>query len=240
LGKAGEPGTGPTHFDKPTDVAIAPDREVFVADGYGNNRVVHFNARGEFVKSWGSLGSSPGRFSLPHSIAIDSKDRLYVADRNNARVQVFDRSGKFLAQWRNLLVPWHIAITEADEIYVCGSSPMRWPRPRLGSLKIPGLVMGVPPKDQLVMVFSPEGQVRRLWTFPMGKRPGEVDWVHGMAVDRAGNLYLGDILGRRAQRFLNVPTDPAEETGSDLVKRKPKRDAPVQPAGGEAVKGREE
>jgi hypothetical protein len=74
----------------------------------------------------------------------------------------------------------------------------------------------------------------------MGKRPGEVDWVHGMAVDRAGNLYLGDILGRRAQRFLNVTADPAEGTRSDLVKQKPKRDAPVQRARSEAVEGREE
>jgi peptidylamidoglycolate lyase len=233
FGILGEAGEDAEHLDKPTDVAIASDGEIFIADGYGNNRIVHFDAQGNFVKSWGSLGSAPGEFSLPHSIAIDSKGRLYVADRNNARVQVFDRSGKFLDEWRNLLVPWHIAINEADEIYVCGSSPMRWPRPRLGSFRIPGLVMGIPPKDQLVMVFTPEGRVNRLWTFPMGKRAGEVDWVHGMDVDVAGNLYLGDILGRRAQRFVRIPADPAEENNRNLADQKPRRDAPVRRAGGE-------
>ncbi len=242
LGTPGEPGADAAHFDKPTDIAIAPEGDLFVSDGYGNNRVVHFNAQGKFVKTWGSLGAAPGEFSLPHSIAIDSRGRLYVADRNNARIQVFDRSGKFLAQWRNLMTPWHLVITEADEVYACGSSPMRWSSRWIKSLALPGIVLGVPPKDQLVMVFSPEGHVQRLWTFPMGKRPGEVEWVHGMAVDSRGNLYLGDIMGRRAQRFLHLDADPATGGINDLAKdrKKPKQDAPVQRAGGEAAKGREE
>jgi len=235
FGIPGESGTDASHFDKPTDVAIAPDGAIFVSDGYGNNRIVHFNAAGSFVKAWGSLGAMPGEFSLPHSIAIDSQERLYVADRNNARIQVFDRSGKFLAQWRNLITPWHLVITDADEIYACGSSPMRWPRQMLGTFRIPGLVLGIPPKDQLVMVFSPEGQVRRLWTFPMGKRAGEIEWAHGMAVDRTGNLYLGDILGRRAQRFVHLAADPAEGGLENLAKKKPKQDTPVQRTGGDAA-----
>ena len=106
---------------------------------------------------------APGMFSLPHSIAVDSHGRLYVADRNNARIQVFDQSGRCLDEWRDLMVPWHIVVTDQDEIYVCGSSPMRWPR-----LPIPGLLVGIPPKDQLVMVFAPDGRVKRLWAFPRG------------------------------------------------------------------------
>ena len=206
LGTVGEPGEDSTHLNRPTDVAVAPGGDTFVTDGYGNNRVVHFDERGQFVGTWGSLGSGPGQFSLPHSIALDSQGRLFVADRNNARVQVFDQAGRFLDEWRDLLVPWHIVITDRDEIYVCGSSPMRWPK-----LPIPGLIVGIPPKDQLVMVFTPDGRATRLCTFPKGQRSGELDWVHALAVDRRGNLYLGDIQGRRAQKFVRL--DPAGREG---------------------------
>ena len=224
LGTAGEPGEDSTHLNRPTDVAVAPGGDIFVADGYGNNRVVHFDERGQFVGTWGSLGSGPGQFSLPHSIALDSRGRLFVADRNNARVQVFDQAGRFLDEWRDLLVPWHIVITERDEIYVCGSSPMRWPK-----LPIPGLIVGIPPKDQLIMVFTPDGRVTRLCTFPKGQHSGELDWVHALAVDRRGNLYLGDIQGRRAQKFLRL--EPAGREGPMAKDGRPKRDDPVQRAG---------
>jgi NHL repeat len=225
LGTPGEPGQDSTHFNRPTDVAVTPEGEIFVTDGYGNNRVVHFNGRGEFVREWGELGFGHGQFSLPHSIAVDSRGRLYVADRNNARVQVFDQAGRFLSEWLDLLVPWHIAITERDEIYVCGSSPMRWPQLRL----IPGLVLGIPPKDQLVMVLTPDGRATGLWTFPKGQSSGELDWVHALAVDRRGNVYVGDIQGRRAQKFLRL--DPDYREGELAKKGLPKRDEPVERAG---------
>jgi hypothetical protein len=133
-----------------------------------------------------------------------------VADRNNARVQVFDQSGRFQAEWRDLMVPWHIVVTANDEIIVCGSSPMRWPK-----LAIPGLIVGIPPKDQLVMVFTPDGRVKRLSTFPKGQRVGELDWVHALAIDRHGNLYLGDIQGRRAQKFLRLESAGGEREIAD-------------------------
>jgi hypothetical protein len=224
LGTPGEPGEDSSHLNRPTDVAITSAGDLFVTDGYGNNRVVHFDRQGRFVTAWGSLGVGPGQFSLPHSIAVDSQGRLYVADRNNARLQVFDQTGRFLDEWRDLLVPWHIVITDRDEIYVCGSSPMRWPR-----IPIPGLVVGVPPKDQLVMVFAPDGRVLRLYTFLKGRQPGELDWVHALAVDRRGNLYLGDIQGRRAQKFIRL--EPAVRHGDVAKKSQPRRDEPVERAG---------
>jgi NHL repeat len=224
LGTRGEPGEDSTHLNRPTDVAITSAGDLFVTDGYGNNRVVHFDRHGQFVTAWGSLGVGRGQFSLPHSIAVDSQGRLYVADRNNARVQVFDQTGRWLDEWRDLLVPWHIVITAQDEIYVCGSSPMRWPR-----IPVPGLVVGIPPKDQLVMVFAPEGRLLRLCTFPKGQRPGELEWVHALAVDRHGNIYLGDIQGRRAQKFLHL--EPSARDGEVAKKSLPKRDEPVQRAG---------
>lgn len=201
LGTPGQSGADDKHLNAPTDMAITPLGEVFVADGYGNNRVVHFDAHGRFIKAWGRLGTRPGEFSLPHSIALDSSGRLYVADRNNARVQVFNQSGKFLAEWRNLLVPWSISITPKDEIYICGSSPMRWGE---------APEFGVPPKDQLVMKFTAEGRLLELCTFPKGEdgseQPGELNWVHGIAVDSSGDLYLGDIMGKRAQKFMRRET----------------------------------
>jgi NHL repeat len=223
LGVAGEPGEDSTHLNRPTDMAVTPEGDVFVSDGYGNNRIVHFDSHGRFVKTWGRLGLGAGQFSIPHSIAVDSRGRLYVADRNNARVQVFDQSGRCLDEWRDILVPWHICISVNDEIYICGSSPMRWPK-----LALPGLPLGVPPKDQLVMVLTPDGRVKRLWMFPKGQHPGELEWVHTLAVDSAGTLYLGDIQGKRAQKFLRL--EPADRPGQIAKDELPKRDQPVQRA----------
>ncbi len=223
LGRIDQPGEDSDHFNRPTDVAVTHEGEVFVSDGYGNNRIVHFDKAGRFVKTWGALGSRRGMFSLPHSIAADSHGRLYVADRNNARIQVFDQAGRCLDEWRDLLVPWHIVVTEQDDIYACGSSPMRWPK-----LPIPGLLVGIPPKDQLVLVFAPDGRVKRLWSFPRGREVGELDWVHALAVDRQGNLYLGDIQGRRAQRFLR--TEAFDPEGVFAGEQRPRSDEAIQRA----------
>ncbi len=198
LGTPGEAGCDEAHFNRPTDVAIAPDGDVFVTDGYGNARVVHFDARGRFVNAWGKLGTGPGEFSIPHSIVLDSKGRVYVADRNNARVQVFDPDGRFLAQWQNLLVPWTLWISDRDEIWACGSSPMAWREEDAN--------LGCPPKDQLFMKLDTTGRVLQLWTAPKGadgeEQPGDLNWVHGLALDAQGNIYAGDIMGQRAQKFV--------------------------------------
>jgi len=198
LGTPGRWGCDERHFNRPTDVAITPDGRIFVTDGYGNARVVEFDARGKFVKQWGTQGTGPGEFSLPHAIGFDSKGRLYVADRNNARIQVFDQDGRFLDQWQNIMVPWSIWITADDQIWVCGSSPMRWADE--------DMPLGCPPKDQLVVRFDATGRVRQLWTFPKGEdgaeKPGELNWLHGIALDRHGNLYATDIIGERAQKFV--------------------------------------
>jgi sugar lactone lactonase YvrE len=188
----------------------------------GNDRIVKFDAEGRFVKAWGKKGEKPGEFDLPHAIAIDSKERLYVADRSNGRVQIFDGEGTFLAEWAGSMMPWHIVITPADEVYVCGSSFM--PKPRL---KLPGIPRGIPPKDQIVAKFDTAGRELARWTFPTGRKPGSLEWVHGMAVDADGAIYLGDIRGRRAQRFVS--------RGGPLANR-PKVDADVKRADTEKPK----
>ncbi len=198
LGTPGEPGCDATHFNMPTDMAISPSGEVFVADGYGNSRVAHFDANGQLVREWGSMGVEPGQFSLVHAIVMDSKGWLYVADRNNARVQVFDRQGRFLAEWRNLMVPWGFWISPEDEIWICGCSPMPW-RETDGTLSCP-------PKDQMFARFDRTGRMLQLWTIPKGidgeEKPGELNWVHGIALDSKGNIYAGDIIGKRVQKFV--------------------------------------
>jgi hypothetical protein len=198
LGEPGHAGDDAGHFDGPTDTAILPSGDLFVSDGYGNRRVAHFDKQGKFVKQWGENGDRPGQFALPHAIVADSQQRLYVADRNNGRIQVFDTEGKLLAVWDNLLMPWGLAITPRDEIWVCGSSRVRNP-------KAEGWMVA-PPPDQLLMKFNRDGKV--LLRVPLPKiavapgKPGEVDWVHAVAVDSQGNIYLGDIQGKRAQKYL--------------------------------------
>ncbi len=206
LGTLNKPGADASHFNRPTAVAITPTGDVFVTDGYGNNRVVHFDATGKFVKAWGKLGVQAGELSQPHSIAVDSKGRLYVGERNNCRVQIFDQNGTSLGEWRNLVNPWGIWITPKDEVYVCGSAPKRWGKHSN---------LGNPPTDQLVMKLDTDGRVLELWVFPLADpehlRPGEIDWIHAIAVDSRGDLYLGDVADNskthRAQKFIRLPPE---------------------------------
>ena len=113
LGKKGVTGdnTSQDTFNGMADLAVAKSGDIFVADGEGpNTRVVHFSKEGKFIKWWGGKGTAPGQFNVPHSIAMDSKGRLYVADRSNNRIQIFDQTGKFLNQWSNFGTPWGLFI----------------------------------------------------------------------------------------------------------------------------------
>jgi sugar lactone lactonase YvrE len=118
LGTKGVAGESATEFNGPADVAFAPNGDIFVADGHVNNRVVKFTSDGRFVKAWGKKGTAPGEFSVPHAIAIDSRGRLYVADRGNRRIQIFDQDGKFLDQWTQFGRPSGLLITRDDTLYV--------------------------------------------------------------------------------------------------------------------------
>ena len=202
LGTLGEPGEDERHLRAPTDITFTPNGDIFIADGYGNSRVVRFDKTGRYLKAWGKLGTKPGEFSIPHAIASDSKGRLYVADRNNVRIQIFDGDGKLLDVWPNILVPWGFWVSPADEIWVCGSSPMPW----ITDPKYPTAPLGCPPKDQLFMKFNTAGKVLEHWTLPKGEdekeKPGDLNWLHVIALDAKGNIYAGDIIGKRVQKFL--------------------------------------
>jgi sugar lactone lactonase YvrE len=118
LGKRGVTGESPDTFNRPTDVAFAPNGDFFITDGYGNARVVKYARDGRFIKAWGSRGTGPSQFNTPHTIAIDSKNRVIVGDRNNSRVQVFDMDGNFIEMWTNLGAPYGMAIAKDDTLYV--------------------------------------------------------------------------------------------------------------------------
>lgn len=205
LGTLGEAGADETHFNSPTGITFTANGDIFIADGYGNSRIVRFDKSGRFIKTWGTLGVEPGQFSIPHAIAADSKGRLYVADRNNGRIQIFDAEGMLMDVWSHILVPWGLWISPADEIWVCGSSPMQW---RFHA-KYPTAPLGCPPKDQLFMKFNTAGKVLELHTLPKGEdgqeKPGDLNWFHAIAMDAEGSVYAGDIIGKRVQKFVRKP-----------------------------------
>ncbi|MSU45906.1 MAG: hypothetical protein EXS42_01955 [Lacunisphaera sp.] len=203
LGIPNEAAEDATHFYMPTDVAFASNGDILVSDGYGNARIVRLSGKGKFIKAWGSMGTKPGELSIPHAIAIDSKDRVYVADRNNSRVQVYDLDGKLLDSWKDICIPWGFWMTDKDEIWLCGSTSMIW---QDRDPKYPTAPLGCPPKDQMIMKFNTDGKLLQLWTFPKGadgqEKSGELNWVHCIAVDSKGSVYLGDIVGKRLQKFV--------------------------------------
>src|SRR5688572_21789993 len=120
LGEHGVAGEDVNHFNMPTDVAVAPDGSFYVSDGYRNSRVIKFSSEGDYLTSWGSYGPETGQFDVPHSIALDSQGRVYVADRGNARVQIFDETGQFITEWKDKSLgrPWAVRISAAGNVFI--------------------------------------------------------------------------------------------------------------------------
>src|SRR6266404_4298360 len=124
LGKPGMPLDAPGYFYRPSAVAVAPDGTIFVADGHGgdsNARIVKLVPDGKVIKTWGKKGTGPGEFNERHGIALDSAGRVFVADRVNSRIQIFDPDGKFLAEWKQFGRPSAVFIDKNDVIYVADS-----------------------------------------------------------------------------------------------------------------------
>jgi DNA-binding beta-propeller fold protein YncE len=176
LGRRDMPGEGEATFNRPTDVAFAPNGDVFISDGYGNNRVVKFNADGKFVKAWGKKGGWVGQFTLPHCVAFDAKGLLHVADRENDRIQVFDQNGSFVRLYGGF-APFGIFITPEQELFVADGRAHQCYRMTL------------------------EGKVLDRWGSE-GSGPGQFKLPHAIAVDRQGRVYVAEIEGRRVQRFV--------------------------------------
>jgi DNA-binding beta-propeller fold protein YncE len=181
LGKAGVSGSGPDLFDQPTDVLVTPNGTIFVTDSHRNdknNRVVKFTKDGRFVKEWGQKGSGRGEISEPHTIAIDSRGRLFVGDRENNRIQIFDQDGKYLDEWRQFGRPSGIFITKDDTIYVADSES----GPDTGAHELMGIKKGIrigSARDGTVTAFIED----------MESTTGEHSGAEGVGVDAQGNVY---------------------------------------------------
>jgi len=185
IGTYGEPGADPTHFFRPTFMAWLPEGEFFVADGYENTRVVKFDAAGKYLLEWGERGmppneTRPGYFNNVHGIAVDPRTRrVFVNDRQNRRVQVFDENGEFLDQWSVGEPPAdiHILLITADSYL--------WAADR-GTNKI--------------LKYSLDGEFLYSWG-TWGTFPGGFWGVHGMSVDGEGNFYVAEVDTGRVQKF---------------------------------------
>jgi sugar lactone lactonase YvrE len=195
LGKAGVAGEGPDTFNKPSDVLIAPNGDVFVADGHGpesNARIVKFSPDGKFIKAWGKQGSGPGEFNNPHSLAMDSKGRLFVADRGNSRIQIFDQDGKYLEEWRQFGRPSGVFIDKNDILYVADSES--------NTSRNPGFRRGIrigSVRDGKVTAFIPDP----VQNPGQGLEPGNGTAAEGVAADDAGNVYGAEVGPRNFKRY---------------------------------------
>jgi DNA-binding beta-propeller fold protein YncE len=185
LGKAGVTGHGvgdDVTFDQPTDVAVARNGDVFVADGHGreptdNARIVKFDKSGKFVKTWGKKGTAPGEFDCPHTLAFDSRGRLYVGDRQNNRIQIFDQEGIFIAEWKQFGRPSGIALRDG-RIYVADSESN-------GVAPNPGWKRGIRVGE------LPGG--RLLYRIPDPLELKGTSAAEGLAVDAQGNVFGGEV-----------------------------------------------
>jgi sugar lactone lactonase YvrE len=121
LGTKGQTGAPGEPFNQPTRAVEAPSGDIFVSDGYGQERVHRFSPDGDLILSWGTKGTGPGQFTLPHSIWVDRKERVYVTDRMNGRIEIFNMKGKFLDQWIGLAYPNEIYIDKHNTVYVAES-----------------------------------------------------------------------------------------------------------------------
>ena len=189
LGVAKVPGNDSLHFNLPTDIAVGEDGCFYVSDGYGNSRVVKFSSTGKYIKAWGTYGSKPGEFIIPHGIAIDRNNTIYVADRQNNRVQLFDTSGKFLKELKNDArveqLP-SIALDKAGHLFAIDYDPIK---------KADSTVMGS-------TIFEFDSSLHPNNHFgATGSRDRTTCWFHDIAIDSKGNLYAGDIIGLRVLKF---------------------------------------
>ena len=180
LGQAGVAGDGPDVFNRPSDVLVVPNGNIFVADGHGgdsNARIVKFDKEGKFIKTWGKKGSGPGEFDTPHGLVLDPQGRLLVADRGNSRIQVFDQEGRFITEWKQWGRPSGIALDRAGLLYAADSeSGTTNVNPTLKrGVRIGGL------RDGKIRFFVPDPEGTDL--------PGG-GGREGIAVDRDNVVYL--------------------------------------------------
>ena len=192
LGRSGVAGDGPDTFNQPSDVVVAASGDILVADGHGgtsNARIVRFRKDGTFVAAWGKKGSGPGEFDTPHAIALDSRGRIFVGDRGNNRIQIFDGEGKYLDEWKQFGRPSGIYIDRNDAIYVADSES--------NAKRNPGWKRGIrigSAKDGKVTAFIPDPEPN-----PDGSATSGAE---GVAADPDGNVYGAEVGPKGLKKYV--------------------------------------
>ena len=195
LGKAGgnQPGkpADPSSFYQPNDVVVAPNGDIYVSEGHGgaNSRIVKFTKDGKFIAEWGKKGSGRGEFDQPHTLAFDSRGRLFVGDRGNNRIVIFDQKGTVVDEWPQFSRPSGVFIDRHDMLYVADSESESVSRNHDGWKR--GIRIGSA-KDGKVIAFIPD---------PVAKTTG-TSAAEGVAVDRDGNVYGAEVGPRALKKYV--------------------------------------
>ncbi len=176
LGEKGVAAEDHTHFGRPQDLAWLPDGTIFVADGLLNSRIVKLDKTGKFLLAWGTKGNAAGQFSGPHAVETDRSGRVYVADRGNHRIQVFDQNGQHLDTWPDLRFPDHLFVTRDQHVWVSDGTTGK------------------------LLKYDSAGKLQYSWGVN-GTFPGAHWEFHSFSVDTEGNLYTADSYLGRAQKF---------------------------------------
>lgn len=193
LGKEKNPGNDSSHFNRPTDVVIASDGSFYVSDGYGNSRIVKFSPTGKYLLEWGTKGNNKGEFNIPHNLCLDEKGNVYVADRENRRIQVFDATGKFLNEWKS---------------YNSGSiCSITFDKITKGFIAVDDAttLLKLKHNGSDIIVFDSTGNL--LSKFGRSRLPNNITcWYHDVAIDNEESVYVGDILGNKVKKFKKIST----------------------------------
>lgn len=176
FGVRGKRGRDATHFNGPTDVAFAPNGNIYISDGYGNSRIVRLSHDGTYLGDFGNWGTRNGLFRIPHSVAVDAAGRVYVADRTNKRIQLFTGEGTFLAAWKLKDKPNSLFITPDQHLYVAN-----W-------------------KSDSVSVLDLAGHQLLKWG-RSGRTPGRLNEPHMLSVDNDGDVFIAEAGSKRVQEF---------------------------------------
>jgi sugar lactone lactonase YvrE len=183
-------------FNRPTNLAVAPNGDLYVSDGYGNARVHQFSPRGELRRSWGEPGSGPGQFMVPHGVAVHADGRVFVCDRENDRIQIFSPDGEFLEQWTEIQRPTKLVFGASGIAIVaelCWREGLRSFRTGPIERHRPSRIALLDPRGAVLARLGDVGPIDAIWGAADPCRSGNFCAPHGLALDPDGDLYVAEV-----------------------------------------------